>query len=264
MPVHIVADTFLQRYDHQITAAVTLLITALLVAVANRALSRRGKRLAAVVAGGEISRGADTRLRFLRRLVAAGIVLIGVALALSQFTALDQLGRTVLASSAITAAVVGFAARQVLANAIAGLQLAVTQPVRIGDTVTFEGELGVVEDIRLTSTWLRTPADARIIVPNERLAAGVLRNDSIISPTVASEASVWLTHEQDAAAAVDVVRKALPDASVVIAETTAEGVRMLVSGPAMAPALRAREESKMRESALRAIAAAADRAAAGR
>jgi small-conductance mechanosensitive channel len=48
----------------------------------------------------------------------------------------------VLASSAIAAAVVGFASRQVLANAIAGMVLAVTQPLRIGDLVTFEGENG--------------------------------------------------------------------------------------------------------------------------
>ena len=89
----------------------------------------------------------------------------------------------VLASSAIAAAVVGFAARQVLANAIAGLQIAITQPVRVGDQVTFEGEKGTVEDLRLTYTWLRTGTDARVIIPNERLAAGVLRNDSILRPT---------------------------------------------------------------------------------
>jgi small-conductance mechanosensitive channel len=54
----------------------------------------------------------------------------------------------VLASSAIAAAIVGFAARQTIANAIAGVILAITQPLRIGDHVTFEGESGVVEDVR--------------------------------------------------------------------------------------------------------------------
>ncbi len=76
-----------------------------------------------------------------------------------------------------------------LANAIAGMVLAVTQPLRIGDLVTFEGETGTVEDVALTYTWLRTGSDARLIIPNERLAAGVLRNDSIRSPTVALEVS---------------------------------------------------------------------------
>ena len=59
--------------------------------------------------------------------------------------------------------VVGFAARQTLANAIAGILLAITQPIRIGDLVTFEDETGEVEDVRLTYTYMRlddgTPAD---------------------------------------------------------------------------------------------------------
>ena len=75
--------------------------------------------------------------------------------------------------------------------------LAVTQPLRIGDLVTFEGETGIVEDVALTYTWLRTGSDARLIIPNERLAAGVLRNDSIRSPTVALEVSVWLAPDAD-------------------------------------------------------------------
>ena len=110
-----------------------------------------------------------------------------------------------LASSAIAAAVVGFASRQVLANAIAGMVLAVTQPLRIGDLVTFEGETGTVEDVSLTYTWLRTGSDARLIIPNERLAAGVLRNDSIRSPTVALEVSAWLAPDADETAALAAV-----------------------------------------------------------
>ena len=138
-----------------------------------------------------------------------------------------------LASSAIAAAVVGFAARQVLANAIAGMVLAVTQPLRIGDLVTFEGETGTVEDVSLTYTWLRTGSDARLIIPNERLAAGVLRNDSIRSPTVALEVSVWLAPDADETAAL---------AAVEALEETRDGahrrghrrpgIRLQVAGPA--------------------------------
>ena len=59
----------------------------------------------------------------------------------------------------------GSPSRQVLANAIAGIVLAVTQPLRIGDLVTFEGETGHVEDVSLTYTWLRTGTDARLSSP---------------------------------------------------------------------------------------------------
>jgi small-conductance mechanosensitive channel len=195
----------------------------------------------------------DTRLRFLRRVVEAAIIVIGVALALAQFTSLDRLAATVLASSAIAAAVVGFASRQVLANAIAGMVLAVTQPLRIGDLVTFEGETGTVEDVSLTYTWLRTGSDARLIIPNERLASGVLRNDSIRSPTVALEVSVWLAPDADETAALAAVQEVEETRDARIAEVTDTGLRLQVAGPPVAPAERIAREGELRAEVLRAL-----------
>lgn len=263
MPSPIVAESFLTRYGDALQALLTLAIAAAAVVLVNRWLARRGARLAAAVGGGHVSVSAETRLRFLRRIVDVTIVVIGVAVALSHFTALQGLAGTVLASSAIAAAVIGFAARQTLANAIAGVLLAVTQPLRIGDHVTFEDEAGVVEDVRLTYTWLRTSADARIIVPNERLAAGILRNDSIVVPTVAVEASIWLAPGADAVAAVDALRVALADVTVGVAEMTADGVRLGLSGPRTAPHERSAREAAMREHALRALGTAQRNPAAG-
>lgn len=225
------------------------------VALVNRWIERHGMQVAAAVSGGRLSQAADTRLRFTRRAVDAGIVIIAVAIALSQFTALDKLGQAVLASSAIAAAVVGFAARQTLANGIAGIFLAVTQPLRIGDLVTFEGETGTVEEIRLTSTWLRTSTDSRVIVPNERLAGGVLRNDSIVDVHVAVEASLWLPAEADAIDAVDRIRAALPELRVRIAETRPEGARLLLVDRPAPAGDRLGRESQLREDALRALRA---------
>lgn len=258
---HILADTFLDRHGHEATAVLSIVLAGFAVLLADRALDRRGRQLALAVAGGDLSPVAATRLRFVRRVVNAAIITVGVALALSQFTALDRLAGTVLASSAIAAAVVGFAARQTLANAIAGLLIAVTQPLRIGDFVTFEGETGTVEDVRLTSTWLRTGNDARIIVPNERLAAGMLRNESIGSRTVAIEASVWLAHSDDESAALDALRAALPAATIRVAEVTVEGTRILVTGAPTPPAERPAAESDLRHAALRAIRTAGARQA---
>jgi small-conductance mechanosensitive channel len=253
MPSYIVAESFVSRYDDAIRAMVTVLVVIVLLALVNRWIARRGERIASAVAGGELRPEAATRLRFLRRVVDATIVVIGLAVALSNFTALDRLMGTVLASSAIAAAVIGFAARQTLANAIAGLLLAITQPLRIGDHVTFEGETGVVEDVRLTYTWLRSGTDARIIVPNERLAAGVLRNDSIVHATVGVEASIWLAAEDDALSALDALRESLPGTTVRVAETTPEGVRLLLVGEPVTPGDRAVQEAVLREAALRAL-----------
>src|SRR3954462_12604691 len=204
MPAPIVAaESFSERYGNDITAVITLLVAFAVAYAVDRALRGRAARLAAAVAGGELSPVVDTRLRFLRRVAAAIVIVIGIALAVAQFTELDRLASTVLASSAIAAAVIGFAARQVLANAIAGLVIAITQPLRIGDLVTFEDETGTVEDISLTYTWLRMGSDARLIIPNGRLAAGVLRNDSIRSETVALEITLWLAPDADEASALE-------------------------------------------------------------
>ena len=97
-----------------------------------------------------------------------------------------------LASSAVLGLVVGFAARQTLANAIAGVLLAITQPIRIGDLVTFEEETGEVEDVRLTYTYIRLDDGRRLIVPNERLAQSSIVNHTVVDPRVQVEVSVWL------------------------------------------------------------------------
>ena len=244
---------FFPRYEAELTAVGVLLLTALAVFVIHRSVARRGRRLATAVAGGELRPEIDTRLRFLQRVVDVVIVIVGLSLALRQFTAVGNVASAVLTSGAIVAAVVGFAARQTIANAIAGVLLAVTQPLRIGDFVTFEGESGTVEDVRLTYTWLRTAGGSRVIIPNERLAAGLLRNDSIASKSVAVEPSVWLNRDVDPLEAVDALRGALGDVGVRLAETTAEGTRLLLVGAHAPPHERVGLEHALREQALRAL-----------
>jgi small conductance mechanosensitive channel len=246
----VAAESSSERY---ITAGLTLLAALVLVAVVHRAMRGRAQRFAEALAGPDLSPVVDTRLRFLRRVVEASIIVVGLALALAQFTSLDRLASTVLASSAIAAAVVGFAARQVLANAIAGVMLAITQPLRIGDLVTFEGETGTVEDVSLTYTWLRTGADARLIIPNERLAAGILRNDSIRSPVVALEVSLWLAPDADETEALAAVEKVHEVQEARIAEVTDTGIRLQVAGPPVPPAERLAREAELRALALRAL-----------
>src|SRR5918992_1501586 len=153
-----------------VTAGVTIAIAFVLAEIVDRALKRRGKKLSMAVAGGDLSPVATTRLRLVRRLIFALIILIGLAIVALQFPSVKRVATTRLASSAVIGIVVGFAARQTLANAIAGILLAITQPIRIGDLVTVEEETGEVEDVRLTYTYIRLDDGRRLIVPNEVLA----------------------------------------------------------------------------------------------
>jgi small-conductance mechanosensitive channel len=94
---------------------------------------------------------------------------------------------------------------------------------------------------------------ARLIVPNERLATGVLRNDSIGTPTVALEVTVWLAPDADEEQALEVL-ESLDDARTVwISDVTESGIAVLVAGPPVATADRIAREAGLRRAALRAL-----------
>ena len=173
----------------------------------DRALSRRGREAhRARSPAASCRRSPTTRLRLVRRLIfardhrdrhRAG--------RLPSSTSVQRVATGILASSAVLGLVVGFAARQTLANGIAGILLAITQPIRIGDLVTFEDETGEVEDVRLTYTYIRLDDGRRLIVPNERLAQSSIENHTIVDPRVQVEVSVWLPPSADLDRALELI-----------------------------------------------------------
>jgi small-conductance mechanosensitive channel len=234
MPVAILpaAAGFWTDHRDEVTAAATIVFATALALLVDRALVRRGAKLAAVVRGGELSAVADTRLRLLRRLVFVGIIVIGITLALMQFAAVKRTAAGVLASSAVIGLIVGFAARQTLANGIAGILLAITQPIRIGDLVEFEGEAGVVEDVRLTYTYLRAEDNRRIIIPNERLASSTIENFTIMEPRVVVEVTIGLPLDADPNRALETLSE-LGEAEVAAVEK--DGYQIVVRAKAENP-----------------------------
>jgi small-conductance mechanosensitive channel len=217
----------------------------------DRALSRRGRKLSMAVAGGDLSPVATTRLRLVRRLIFAVIVLIGLALALSKFPSVNRLATGILASSAVIGIVVGFAARQTLANAIAGILLAITQPIRIGDLVTFEEQTGEVEDVKLTYTYIRLDDGRRLIVPNERLAQSSITNHTILDPRVQVEVSIWLPPDADLDQAIELISGEEEGITATVAETDKEGVRLSATSWASSPRERGQAAADLRRRWLR-------------
>ena len=212
------------EHRDEITAAATLVAAFILAEVVDRALARRGRRLGQAMAEGEVSPVTATRLLLVRRLIFAAIIVIGLGLALAQFPSVKRVATGILASSALLGLVVGFAARQTLANAIAGIVLAITQPIRVGDLVTFENETGEVEDVRLAYTYIRLDDGRRLVVPNERLAQSSVQNHTVVDPRVQVEVSVWLPPGGDADRALELVRGDGVEATV--AEVDKEGLRL--------------------------------------
>ena len=234
-----------------ISAGVYVVVAVVFAQLVDRALTRRGRALSAAVAGGELSPVATTRLRLVRRLIFAAIVLIGLALALSRFPTVNRLATGVLASSAVIGIVVGFAARQTLANGIAGILLAITQPIRIGDLVTFEEETGEVEDVRLTYTYIRLDDGRRLIVPNERLAQSSIQNHTILDPRVQVEVSVWLPADADLDQAIELITDEESEIQAAVAEADKEGVRLSATTWTATPRERARVAADLRRRWLR-------------
>src|SRR3982751_3791137 len=121
----------------------------------------------------------------------------------------------VLASSAVIGLVIGFASQRTIGNAVAGVLIAISQPLRLGDEVEVQGVEGVVEEIGLSYTWIRTRDNDRLVVPNEKLASDTIRNS-----TIRSEASL---------AEVTVEVPAGADLRDVVASLQAEGEEVFVS-----------------------------------
>jgi small-conductance mechanosensitive channel len=236
-----------------IVAGASVVTAFVLAEVVDRVLSRRGKRLSAAVAGGELSPVAITRLRLLRRLIFALIIVIGIAVALSQFDSVRSIATGILASSAVLGLVIGFAARQTLANVIAGILLAITQPIRIGDLVTFEGDSGEVEDMKLSYTYIRQDDGRRLVVPNERLAASSIQNHTVVDPRLQVEVSVWLPPDADLDRALELIADEDEGIAATVAEVDKEGVRLSATTWTQSPGERGKIAADLRRRWLRSL-----------
>ena len=115
--------------------------------------------------GNDKARRRMTTLSVGRRVLVFVLLLIGVSIIFSRISGLEAIGYALLGSAGFMAIVLGIAAQSTLGNLVAGIQIAVTRPVRIGDTVLYEGNWGQVEDVRFTYLVIRTWDLRRIVVP---------------------------------------------------------------------------------------------------
>jgi small conductance mechanosensitive channel len=183
-----------------VIAAVVLLVVTLVARLVDWWLSRK-----------PVPPEVETRYRVLRRAISAIIIAVGLFSALLVIPQVRAVAGGLLASTAILGVIIGLASQQTLGNFIAGLLIATTQPVRIGDRVTYADESGVVEEIGLTYTFIRTDDEARLVIPNEKLASDTIRNSSIRTRETFAEITVQVPLSADLGAAVDALRGEVAD-----------------------------------------------------
>src|SRR5919202_4056276 len=146
--------------------------------------------------------------RLIDRSIATVIIFVGLFSVLLVIPQVRAVAGGILASSAVLGLVIGFASQRTIGNFVAGLLIAFTQPVRIGDRVEIDGVLGTVEEIGLTYTFIRTIENARLVIPNEKLASDTIRNFTIVSREKVAEATVEVPLDKDLNEVVDLLREA--------------------------------------------------------
>jgi small-conductance mechanosensitive channel len=248
--------------EHQKIALAVLAAGLVVIIVFDQVMQRIGSR---VVAHLPVADQAvfNTRYRLLRRTSEAIIVLIGVIIVLWSFDGTRSAAQTVLASSAVLGLVVGFAARSTLANFVAGVMIAINQPVRLGDRVSVGDAEGTVEDIGLAYTRLRTADNRRVLIPNEELANSRVTNMTLIDPVSLAQVRLTLPATADPARVraildeqADAVEGRLPDRpapGTAVAEVTADGTTYTVGVWMPDPAQAATAARALRERCITAL-----------
>lgn len=140
------------------------------------------------------ARQIQTQSRVLLRTLSFFVLLIGAAAMLMTFPAARQFGASLLASAGLAGLAVGFAARPVLANLIAGIQIAITQPIRLDDVVIVENEWGRIEEITGTYVIVRIWDDRRLVVPLQYFIEQPFQNWTRRNSSIIGSVFFWVDY----------------------------------------------------------------------
>jgi len=146
------------------------------------------------VADNLAARRIQTQTRVLSRVLMGAIILVGASMVLLTFPMVRQIGTALLASAGIIGLVAGIAAKPVFGNLIAGLQIALTQPIRLDDVVIVEGEWGRIEEITSTYVVVRIWDERRLVVPLQWFISNPFQNWTRSSAQLLGTAFLWLDH----------------------------------------------------------------------
>ena len=197
------------------------------------------------IARRDLAPEAITRYRILRRSITTTIIFIGLLSALLVIPQVRAVAGGLLASSAVLGIVVGFASQRTLGNFVAGLLIAFTQPLRLGDSVAVDNTEGVVEEIGLIYTFVRIENGDRLVIPNETLVSDTIRNSTIRSREKVAEISLQVPLGRDLGAVVDRLRTLADDADAFVQDLSGDAT-VVVRAPAPDQAAAEKLERELR------------------
>ena len=190
-----------------IVVVVVLLIAAVVARLIDRRIARR-----------QLTPETMTRYRVVRRSISVGVIFVGLLSALLVIPQVRAVAGGLLASSAVLGIIIGFASQRTLGNFVAGLLIAFNQPVRLGDDVVIEDTEGIVEEIGLIYTFVRTRNGDRLVIPNEKLASDTIRNSTIRSREKVAEITLQVPLGRDVGGVVARLRGLREGADVFVSD----------------------------------------------
>lgn len=149
------------------------------------------------------ARRIQTQAKVLAHSASALIVLIGLGLAFSTMPLMRRIGTTFLASAGVAGLVLGFAAKPVLGNLLAGMQLALTQAIRLGDVVIVENEWGTIDEITGSYVVVKIWDERRLVVPLQWFIEHPFQNWTRNQTAILGTVMIWTDYRMP----VDPIRK---------------------------------------------------------
>lgn len=140
------------------------------------------------------NRGLITRLEMVRRIGTVLVTIVATGLILLQFTVVRTVGLSLLASAGIAGVLVGFAAQRTLGGIISGVEVSITQPLRIGDLVVIDGHFGSVERMFFTYVVLKLWDERRLIVPMQRIMNAPFENWTRTSIEILAPVEIYVDY----------------------------------------------------------------------
>lgn len=171
-------------------------------------------------------RGLRTQLTVLRHVIDVAVIVIASALILMQFEVVRSVGVSLLASAGIAGLVLGLAAQKSIGSLLAGIQLSITQPVRIGDVVIVENEWGWVEEVTLTYLVVKVWDLRRLVVPISYFLDRPFQNWSKVAPDLLGTVEIHADYSADVEAFRTELKRILENEGKHLFDGKAQGIQV--------------------------------------
>ncbi len=161
-----------------------------------------------VIGKSSLSLNVDaTNYNFLKNALNSIIFIIAVVIIFYSIPALKDLGLTLLASAGIFAAIVGFASQQAFSNIVSGIFIVMFKPFRVGDQIKIKEDQGIIEDITLRHTVIRTFENRRFIIPNAIISSETILNSTIGDPNVCIFLELGISYDSNVNTAIKIIQQ---------------------------------------------------------